>query len=171
MKNQLFTTMSKGFTLIELLTVIAILGILTGVGFPVYIGYKDQANKNVTQNNLNDLLGLMKTKMLECEAKSSIELMSTQNSKRFNKISCTTGTGYLTSYFVNHMFNAGYRNPYLQSEPAIVCCGQAYNKGQTYIGVGGNNPSNSAASWWFRTKISDKANEDVSSRVTRASRN
>ena len=161
----------NGFTLIELLVVIAIIGVLSAVAFPVYNGYKSQANKSVTVSNMNDLLSLIKTKMLECEAKNYFELMTVKDSKQFNRVSCDKGTGYMTPYFENHMFNAGYKNPYISDQPAVVCCGRAYEKGQTYIGVSGNSPGNSAASWWFKTKVSDLASEDISNYIKRASKN
>ena len=171
MNKEIFVRSPNGFTLIELLVVIAIIGILSAVAFPVYNGYKSQANKNVTVSNMNDLLSLIKTKMLECEAKNYFELMTVKDSKQFNRVSCDMGTGYMTPYFENHMFNAGYKNPYNSDQPAVVCCGRAYSKGQTYVGVSGNSPGNSSARWWFNTKISDLASEDISSGISRASKN
>jgi type IV pilus assembly protein PilA len=43
--------MKKGFTLIELLIVVAIIGILAGVGVPMYNGYMTDAKINSTKEN------------------------------------------------------------------------------------------------------------------------
>ena len=46
---------SKGFTLIEMVIAITILGILAGIGIPVYQGYIRKASLNSTIANLNSL--------------------------------------------------------------------------------------------------------------------
>lgn len=47
--------MNKGFTLLELLIVVSIIGILTAVGIPQYIGYVDNANIASVENNLHTI--------------------------------------------------------------------------------------------------------------------
>ena len=51
MKKFLLNTKKKAFTLIELLIVVAIIGILAGVGIPMYNGY--MANAKVESSNTN----------------------------------------------------------------------------------------------------------------------
>ena len=46
----------KGFTLIELLIVVAIIGILAGVGIPMYNGYIASAKVEATKNNHSNIV-------------------------------------------------------------------------------------------------------------------
>ena len=45
----------KGFTLIELLIAVAILGILSAIGVPIYTGYVDSARVSAAQNGLRNI--------------------------------------------------------------------------------------------------------------------
>ena len=45
--------MKKAFTLIELLIVVAIIGILAGVGIPMYNGYIEESKYNSIKKNFN----------------------------------------------------------------------------------------------------------------------
>lgn len=47
--------MNKGFTLIELMIVVAVLGILSVIGIPQYLGYVDTSRVGVVQNNLRTI--------------------------------------------------------------------------------------------------------------------
>jgi prepilin-type N-terminal cleavage/methylation domain-containing protein len=47
--------MNQGFTLLELIIVVAIIGILSAIGVPQYLGYVDSSNLAVTKNNLRTI--------------------------------------------------------------------------------------------------------------------
>ena len=55
------TYYKKAFTLIELLIVVAIIGILAGVGIPMYQGYIESAKINATKANHLIISNLMNT--------------------------------------------------------------------------------------------------------------
>ena len=72
MKNKV----KKSFTLIELLIVVAIIGILAGVGIPMYNGYMDDAKKRVTEANHNVIYEYILNETTKCEINASAGLMN-----------------------------------------------------------------------------------------------
>ncbi len=49
------TRLKAGFTLIELLIVVAILGIIAGIGIPAYNGYIQSSKESVAENSLKSI--------------------------------------------------------------------------------------------------------------------
>jgi|LWDU01.1.fsa_nt_gi type IV pilus assembly protein PilE len=76
-----------GFTLIELLIVIAILGIIAGIGVPMYNGYIQSSKESVAKNSLKSIY------LIEAD-------YHTENSKYF-----TTSTGNQTKLINTTLFN------------------------------------------------------------------
>jgi len=157
----------RAFTLMELMIVIVIIGILSAVGMVMFGGQAEKAKKIVTESNYKSLIKLMKIQLVQCDINGYMELMSDQNSMTVKQHSCTLGTIQLTPYIINHMNNLNFKSPYDQNSQAIVCCGKPYSAGQTYVGVGGNDPNDASAIWWFRTKIDNDPNNVISGRLSR----
>ncbi len=66
--------MKKAFTLIELLIVVAIIGILAGVGIPMYNGYLTSAKINCSKENHKTMVNFTNQVLLRCGMESSIVL-------------------------------------------------------------------------------------------------
>jgi prepilin-type N-terminal cleavage/methylation domain-containing protein len=50
------TTRDGGFTVVELLVVIVVLGLLSAVAVPSYMGLRERANSNAAKSNVQDAL-------------------------------------------------------------------------------------------------------------------
>ena len=57
----------NSFTLIELLIVVAIIGILSGVGIPMYQGYMDTSKQSALLTNNHNICNLISTTQFQCE--------------------------------------------------------------------------------------------------------
>ena len=58
--------MKKGFTLIELLIVVAIIGILAGVGIPMYNGYMADAKINAVKKQHSQIVSYISAEFQKC---------------------------------------------------------------------------------------------------------
>ena len=103
--------MKKSFTLIELLIVVAIIGILAGVGIPMYNGYMAKAKIETVRANYSIAKSFIASSFASCNTGASyIEL----NYTGLNfKISCNKTAEEMNDHFAHYLTStAGMKNPY-----------------------------------------------------------
>ena len=102
--------MKKAFTLIELLIVVAIIGILAGVGIPMYNGYMTDAKINAAKANHVAINSFISSTLTRCSTGSATVLLPGYKN---NTIYCHAGVEEIgremVKYFRDH---AGFKNPY-----------------------------------------------------------
>ena len=125
----------KGFTLIELLVVVAIIGILAGVGIPMYNGYMVNAKIKATTLNHKNASDLIAVNLTKCASGESTVKLKIDSRWPMQDIKCSTNRFF--EYFALHLSNTGWINPYTKSNDmrSVSGCGTL---GQTRIWHSGN---------------------------------
>ena len=100
----------KSFTLIELLIVVAIIGILAGVGIPMYNGYMAKAKVESTKTNHSNSKSFIAASFTKCSAGSTEIMLGTKSVK------CNDGA--IDAEFEIY-FNAINKNPHNSSADAV----------------------------------------------------
>jgi len=103
--NTQFKLRIKGFTLIELLIVVAIIGILAGVGVPMYNGYMATAKVQSATTNHNNIKSFVAATLTKCSTGSQYVTLGSSN--RY----CNQNASTWASYFITY-FNSINKNPY-----------------------------------------------------------
>ena len=134
------SNLKKAFTLIELLIVVAIIGILAGVGVPMYNGYMAQAKYNSIQTNFVNVSKVVEIEVFNCELKGSVTLLVNGGGTR--KKNCKSeNTNSFANLFIDHFHFSGFKNP-ISGDSATWCYGACKaNKESGYIFFNGN-PTN-----------------------------
>ena len=83
-----------GFTLIELLIVVAIIGVLAGVGIPAYNGYIQKSKEDVAKNNLRSISLMEASYFSDNNSYYLSSSTSAINSNLFNKSTLDTSSDY-----------------------------------------------------------------------------
>jgi type IV pilus assembly protein PilA len=103
--------MKKGFTLIELLIVVAIIGILAGVGIPMYQGYiiKTKINASIVQHN--QVKNFIEASFTKCATGDQYITFQVSKSGQTKNILCSESAETLGMYFAGHLSYIK-KNPY-----------------------------------------------------------
>ena len=136
-KTMIKDTKKKAFTLIELLIVVAIIGILAGVGVPMYNGYMATAKVQSSATNHANVKSFVSATLTKCSAGSSYVTLGSTN--RY----CNQNASAWASYFRTY-FNSINKNPYGGSYVTTTTSSPIL--GGTGIGYSGNRI-------WLRTNV------------------
>ena len=129
-KTMIKDTKKKAFTLIELLIVVAIIGILAGVGVPMYNGYMATAKIQSSATNHANVKSFVSATLTKCSAGSTYVMLGSYNRQ------CSQSTSAWASYFRTY-FNSLNKNPYT---PNVASTTSSTNipKGGTMLSYSGN---------------------------------
>jgi len=144
--NIIKDTKKKAFTLIELLIVVAIIGILAGVGVPMYNGYMATAKVKSAETNHSNIKSFVAATLTKCSTGvSTVKLGSITRS-------CTASISSWDDYFRGY-FNAINKNPYSTSAATSASTSPAL--GQTSI------TSSGASLIRVRTNVGNEAGSNA----------
>ena len=105
--------MKKGFTLIELLIVVAIIGILAGVGIPMYQGYILKTKINASIVHHNQVKNFIEASFTKCATGDQYITFQVSKSGQTKNILCSESAKTLGMYFAGHLsyiMNDSYGN-------------------------------------------------------------
>jgi len=110
-KKNIALSIKKAFTLIELLIVVAIIGILAGVGIPMYNGYMIQAKINTSEANHKQIANLISRTFVECSINPSKKM---RLHPKMNTVPCDNNQmGVWYGYFSDYIdWFGNYENAY-----------------------------------------------------------
>ena len=129
-KTKVVEMKKKAFTLIELLIVVAIIGILAGVGIPMYNGYMASAKVESSKTNHANVKSFVAATLTKCATGVSTVTLGSSNR------SCNQSANAWSSYFRTY-FNSINKNPYNNAlTPTTTGTPQL---GQVQITSSGNN--------------------------------
>ena len=103
--------LKKSFTLIELLIVVAIIGILAGIGVPMYNNYIQNAKIATVQSNFDEFVKFMQIQMVNCETSNTIQL---NKGNGLQAVQCPNDAWEMAWSLTSHFQNEGWMTAYPQ---------------------------------------------------------
>ena len=128
---------NSAFTLIELLIVVAIIGILAGVGIPMYNGYIVKSKITASTQNHKNIVNFISVNLTKCASGASSVKLKIDSRWPMQDIACNKSTNQFAEYFGHHFGNTGWINPYTKSIDLRTASGCG-TLGQTRISHTGN---------------------------------
>ena len=151
-KTMIKDTKKKAFTLIELLIVVAIIGILAGVGVPMYNGYMVTAKVNSATKNHHNVVSFVTATLTRCATGSAtVTLGSTRRN-------CSDNSSLWASYFITY-FNSISTNPY--GENSFNGTDATTPSGGPRLGLTGIAGSTKGSTISIRTNIGNEAGQSA----------
>ena len=127
-KTKVVEMKKKAFTLIELLIVVAIIGILAGVGVPMYNGYMATAKVQSATTNHKNVKSFVAATLTKCSTGSQYVTLGSSN--RYCNQNASTWSSYFRTYF-----NSINKNPYGGN---VTTTSSSQRLGETNIAYSGN---------------------------------
>ena len=150
--------MKKAFTLIELLSVVAIIGILAGVGIPMYNGYMLDAKINATKANHAAINSFISSNLTRCSTGSA-----TVSLPGYKNIYCHAGVEEIGLEMVKYFRDyADFNNLYWPdgSYNAVYNSQSLPILGASNITGKDNNINSKHNKIWITTNIGDEKGGD-----------
>ena len=150
--------MKKGFTLIELLIVVAIIGILAGVGIPMYNGYMTKAKIETTKANHVAIKSWIAASFMNCDIGSKVDIDGYRviPLPGWRELSCLNNAGnhyyYFYQYFNDYL---EFNNPYDDSADAV------YKSSSSSPRLGSTNIYGKGNTMYIHTNIGNESGGNV----------